>query len=125
MPVVLKYLGTPYVFGANSDRAVDCSAFVQQVLADLGLKVPRTSREQWAFFPATTRPVQGDLVFFSFGGKQIDHVGIYLGRNVFVHANSYESRVVIESLDAPTYKRVYRGSRSTNLGQVLAVSNGH
>lgn len=125
MPVVLKYLGTPYVFGANSDRAVDCSAFVQQVLADLGLKVPRTSREQWAFFPATIRPVQGDLVFFSFGGKQIDHVGIYLGRNVFVHANSYESRVVIESLDAPTYKRVYRGSRSTNLGQVLAVSNGH
>jgi cell wall-associated NlpC family hydrolase len=121
MPVVLKYLGTPYIFGANSDRAVDCSAFVQKVFADLGMKVPRTSREQWAFFPATTKLLQGDLVFFSFGGKQIDHVGIYLGRNVFVHANSYESRVVIESLDAPTYKRVYRGGRSTNLGQILAA----
>jgi len=110
--VVLKYLGLPYVFGASSDRAVDCSAFVQQVFAEVGIKLPRTSREQWAAFSTVQGAMrQGDLVFFSFGGRLIDHVGIYLGRGVFAHANSYGSRVVIESLDSPFYKRVYRGAK--------------
>lgn len=110
--VVLKYLGLPYVYGANSNSAVDCSAFVQQVYGELGTRVPRTSREQFAAYAVVQGPMkQGDLVFFSFGGKQIDHVGIYLGRGVFAHANSYGSRVVIESLDSPYYKRVYRGAK--------------
>ncbi|MDX2005017.1 MAG: LysM peptidoglycan-binding domain-containing protein [Meiothermus sp.] len=112
IPVVLRYLGLPYVYGANSDRAVDCSAFVQQVFSELGVRVPRTSREQFAAFPAVTGAMrQGDLVFFSFGGSQIDHVGIYLGRGVFAHANSYGSRVVIESLDSPYYRKVFRGAK--------------
>jgi cell wall-associated NlpC family hydrolase len=57
----------------------------------------------------------GDLVFFSFGGRQIDHVGIYLGRGVFAHASTYGSRVVIESLEAPYYQKVYRGARRPDL----------
>ena len=110
--VVLKYLGLPYVFGANSDRAVDCAAFVQQVFAEMGIRLPRTSREQWEASSAVQGAMrQGDLVFFSFGGRQIDHVGIYLGRGVFAHASSYGSRVVIESLHSPFYKRVYRGAK--------------
>ncbi|GIW29398.1 MAG: hypothetical protein KatS3mg070_2761 [Meiothermus sp.] len=118
--VVLKYLGLPYVFGANSDRAVDCSAFVQQVYAEIGIKLPRTSREQWAAFTTVQGAMrQGDLVFFSFGGRQIDHVGIYLGRGVFAHANSYGSRVVIESLDSPFYKRVYRGAKRVEALQAV------
>lgn len=110
--VVLKYLGLPYVFGANSDRAVDCSAFVQQVFAEMGIRLPRTSREQWEASNVVQGAMrQGDLVFFSFGGRQIDHVGIYLGRGVFAHASSYGSRVVIESLHSPFYQRVYRGAK--------------
>lgn len=118
--VVLKYLGLPYVFGASSDRAVDCSAFVQQVFAEVGINLPRTSREQWEAFSAVQGAMrQGDLVFFSFGGRQIDHVGIYLGRGVFAHANSYGSRVVIESLDSPFYKRVYRGAKRVEALQAV------
>jgi cell wall-associated NlpC family hydrolase/LysM repeat protein len=118
--VVLRYLGLPYVFGANSDRAVDCSAFVQQVFADLGIRVPRTSREQWAAFPTVQGAMRkGDLVFFSFGGRQIDHVGIYLGRGVFAHANSHGSRVVIESLDSPFFRRVYRGAKRVEALQAV------
>ena len=118
--VVLKYLGLPYVFGANSDRVVDCSAFVQQVFAEVGIRVPRTSREQWATFTTVQGGMRkGDLVFFSFGGRQIDHVGIYLGRGVFAHANSYGSRVVIESLDSPFYRRVYRGAKRVEALQAV------
>ncbi|GAB5603613.1 C40 family peptidase [Thermus sp. FJN-A] len=108
---VLRYLGVPYKYGANSPLSLDCSAFVAQVYAELEVALPRTSKEQYqALLPVDAlRP--GDLVFFSFGGKEVDHVGIYLGRGVFAHASSYGSRVVIESLEAPFYRKAYRGAR--------------
>ncbi|BDG17910.1 peptidoglycan-binding protein LysM [Thermus thermophilus] len=108
---VLRYLGLPYKYGANSPLALDCSAFVAQVYAELGVALPRTTKEQYQAFPPVEAPRPGDLVFFSFGGKEVDHVGIYLGRGVFAHASSYGSRVVIESLEAPFYRKVYRGAR--------------
>lgn len=112
LQAALKYLGTPYKFAANSDVSLDCSAFVQRVYAEVGLGLPRTSREQWEALSAVQDQVKpGDLVFFSFGGRQIDHVGIYLGRGVFVHASTYGGRVVIESLEAPYYQKVYKGAR--------------
>ncbi|PZA07603.1 MULTISPECIES: C40 family peptidase [unclassified Meiothermus] len=116
LQAALKYLGTPYKFAANSETALDCSAFVQRVYAEVGLELPRTSREQWDTLPAVQGEVRpGDLVFFSFGGHQIDHVGIYLGRGVFAHASTYGSRVVIESLEAPYYQKTYRGARRPEL----------
>ena len=96
---VLRYLGMPYKYGANSPLALDCSAFVAQVYAELGVALPRTTKEQYQAFPPAEAPRPGDLVFFSFGGKEVDHVGIY------------GSRVVIESLEAPFYRKVYRGAR--------------
>jgi len=108
---VLRYLGVPYKYGANSPLSLDCSAFVAQVYAELGVALPRTSRDQYRALPAADTLRPGDLVFFSFGGKDVDHVGIYLGRGVFAHASSYGSRVVIESLDAPFYKKAYKGAR--------------
>ena len=42
-----KYLGTPYVFGSTDpDKGLDCSALVQRAYRDLGIELPRTSREQ-------------------------------------------------------------------------------
>lgn len=111
LKIVLRYLGVPYKYGANSPTSVDCSAFVAQVYAELGIALPRTTREQFQAFPAAESLRPGDLVFFSFGGKDVDHVGLYLGRGVFAHASSYGSRVVIESLEAPFYQKAYRGAR--------------
>lgn len=113
LKAVLKYLGLPYKYGANSPLALDCSAFVAQVYAELGVALPRTSWEMYQALPPVPEKtlLPGDLVFFSFGGKEVDHVGVYLGRGVFAHASSYGSRVVIESLEAPFYQKVYRGAR--------------
>ncbi len=111
LKAVLRYLGVPYKYGANSPLSLDCSAFVAQVYAELGVALPRTSREQYRALPVAETLRPGDLVFFSFGGKEVDHVGIYLGRGVFAHASSYGSRVVIESLEAPFYQKAYRGAR--------------
>ncbi|WP_425427253.1 NlpC/P60 family protein [Thermus amyloliquefaciens] len=111
LKAVLRYLGVPYKYGANSSLSLDCSAFVAQVYAELGVALPRTSREQYQALPPADALRPGDLVFFSFGGREVDHVGIYLGRGVFAHASSYGSRVVIESLEAPFYQKAYRGAR--------------
>ncbi|BAW02136.1 NLP/P60 protein [Thermus thermophilus] len=48
---VLRYLGVPYKYGANSPLALDCSAFVAQVYAELGVALPRTTKEQYQAFP--------------------------------------------------------------------------
>ncbi len=111
LKAVLKYLGLPYKYGANSPLALDCSAFVAQVYAELGHPLPRTTKEQYAALLPVETPLPGDLVFFSFSGREVDHVGVYLGRGVFAHASSYGSRVVIESLEAPFYQKTYRGAR--------------
>ncbi|WP_026174967.1 C40 family peptidase [Thermus igniterrae] len=108
---VVRYLGVPYKYGANSPLSLDCSAFVAQVYAELGVALPRTTREQYQALPPAEALRPGDLVFFSFGGKDVDHVGLYLGRGVFAHASSYGSRVVIESLEAPFYRKTFRGAR--------------
>ncbi|MFP4312222.1 MAG: C40 family peptidase, partial [Nitriliruptoraceae bacterium] len=42
-----RYLGTPYLWGGTDpDKGLDCSGFVQQVYADLGVHLPRVSIEQ-------------------------------------------------------------------------------
>ncbi len=109
--VARAYLGRPYRWGARGPDAFDCSGFVGRVYEELGVALPRTTRELWTSLTPVSEPQPGDLVFFSFSGNGVDHVGIYLGDGRFVHANSLENRVMIEPLDAPWYRRVYLGAR--------------
>ena len=45
-----NWLGTPYKYGGESRRGVDCSALVMNVYKEaLGMKIPRTSRSQREF----------------------------------------------------------------------------
>lgn len=109
--VARAYLGRPYRWGARGPDAFDCSGFVGRVYEELGVALPRTTRELWNALAPVAEPQPGDLVFFSFSGNGVDHVGIYLGDGRFVHANSLKNRVMIEPLDAPWYRRVYLGAR--------------
>lgn len=81
-----EQLGTPYVWGGDTPGGFDCSGFVQYVMNEAGVDVPRVSRDQ----ARAGRPVAGladarpgDLVFF---GSPVDHVGIYAGDNEMVVA---------------------------------------
>ncbi|WP_375492588.1 transglycosylase SLT domain-containing protein [uncultured Jatrophihabitans sp.] len=74
-----KYLGTPYVWGSESNSGLDCSGLVQKTFHDLGITVPRTAAEQQKVGTpvaslADAQP--GDLLFF---GKPAYHVAIYAG----------------------------------------------
>jgi cell wall-associated NlpC family hydrolase len=78
-----RYLGVPYKWGGTSaSTGFDCSGFVQQVYADLGISLPRVSVDQSrAGSPVASlseaRP--GDLVFWRGGGGRPNHIGIYAG----------------------------------------------
>lgn len=76
--------GTPYQWGGTNPRTgLDCSGYTQLVLRQVGINIPRTSRQQQAFLPQTTSPRPGDLVFF---GSPVHHVGIYAGNGKMWHA---------------------------------------
>jgi hypothetical protein len=112
-----RYLGTPYRFGGDSERGIDCSAFTRRVYRGQSIELPRTSREQARVGMSipSGRLVTGDLVFFntSINGV-ISHVGVYLGNNVFAHASS--SRGVTKSSLKERYyvKRIVKGGRIFN-----------
>ncbi|GLF94630.1 C40 family peptidase [Streptomyces yaizuensis] len=78
-------IGKPYLWGAEGPGSFDCSGLTQRAWAAAGVRIPRTSQEQWARLPRvplrSLRP--GDLVVY-FGGAT--HVGIYLGGGRVVHA---------------------------------------
>ena len=74
-----EYLGVPYVWGGTDPTVgLDCSGLVQRVYADLGIVVPRVSRDQAQAGRAVESLEQaqpGDLIAF---GEPVDHIGIYL-----------------------------------------------
>lgn len=85
-----SFLGTRYVWGGASPSGFDCSGFTMYVYAHFGYRMSHGASEQlYAFTRVSTQERQaGDLVFFSYGGGQISHVGIYLGNGSFIHATS-------------------------------------
>jgi cell wall-associated NlpC family hydrolase len=83
----------------------DCSGLVFYAHRQLGLSVPRTSREQAEEAPSIKprKLRRGDLVFFKVNSRKVNHVGIYIGKHRFVHAPGAGKPVTINSLDDDFY----------------------
>ncbi len=110
----LSYEGVPYLYGGINPNGFDCSGLVYRVfLQSVGVELPRTAREQFAFRePIDKGKLQpGDLLFFNTTGP-LAHVGIYMGEGKFIHAASDgPTRGVIESALSESYwAKAYAGA---------------
>jgi SH3-like domain-containing protein len=88
-----QFLGRPYLWGAASPKALDCSGFMQTVFRRHGLLLPRDANMQvrvgtavdTTSFPQYLQP--GDLLFFGARPERITHTGMYIGNGKFIHSS--------------------------------------
>lgn len=109
-----KMLGVKYRYGGTSPRkGFDCSGLVQYSHKAAGVKLPRTTSQQFKAAKRIARKYlrAGDLVFFkTTPSRSVSHVGIYLGNNKFIHAPSSGKRVKISSIKEKYWQKRYSGA---------------
>jgi murein DD-endopeptidase len=103
--------GRPYRYGGTSPNGFDCSGLVRYAYEQAGLRVPRTTRDQFrAVRPQYVAQLQpGDVIFFRLRSARPSHVGIYLGDGEFIHALNADHPVRIDRIDTGYWqKRIVR-----------------
>ncbi|NLG36793.1 MAG: hypothetical protein GX549_02165 [Clostridiales bacterium] len=111
-----QFLGTPYVYGAESpEDGFDCTGFTQYLYKQFGISLARTAQGQGYNTPGArindVRDLRiGDLVYLNTVPDDedlSDHAGIYIGNGQFIHASSSMGEVVISDIDSGYYSRVF------------------
>lgn len=87
-----QFIGLPYTWGGRSSFGYDCSGFVQMLYRQMGISLPRDSKQQFLWKEFTPGDVAklnaGDLVFYGFDQERICHVGFCLGDGKFIHTSA-------------------------------------
>ena len=104
-----QFLGSKYVYGGTTASGFDCSGFTQYVYKYFGVTLNRTAAAQYSNGTSVTNLQAGDLVMF--GKSGINHVGIYIGGNTFIHAANPGRGVTTDTLASGYYKTNYVGAR--------------
>lgn len=109
----LSLTGAPYRLGGADPNGFDCSGLVQYVFAQHGVGAPRVVEQQVQLGRRIDEDEigPGDLVFFKVDSRRPSHVGIAIGAGRFVHAPRTGSRVRVEALDAPYWRKRYAEAR--------------
>lgn len=117
----LSLLGIRYRFGGNTpESGFDCSGFVRHVFSDaLGVLLPRTAVEMARVGETIPKDdlQPGDLVFFNTLRRSFSHVGIYLGDNKFMHANSRGGAVRIDDMTGRYWAKRFNGARRIDISE--------
>jgi cell wall-associated NlpC family hydrolase len=103
-------LGHKYVWGATGPSTFDCSGLTSWCYKQIGINIPRTSREQGRAGKSITKSnlQPGDLIFFN---NPISHVGMYIGDGNMIHAPKPGDVVKIVSIHSSYYTSRYNTSR--------------
>lgn len=103
------YKNTKYKYGGTTASGFDCSGFVMTVYKNaFNVQLPRATEAMMKEGHKVSRHKlkPGDLVFFR-PSRKYDHVGIYLGKNQFMHSSTSQG-VIKSKLDNPYWKKKYR-----------------
>ncbi|MEV8636282.1 C40 family peptidase, partial [Streptosporangium sp. NPDC051023] len=87
----LTQIDKPYVWASAGPVGYDCSGLTMQAWARVGVKMDHWTGTQWTSgeHVPLDQLQRGDLLFFGRhvrGPADIQHVGIYIGRGLMVHA---------------------------------------
>lgn len=109
-----EMLGQPVVWGgASPAQGFDCSGLVQYVYKQAGINLPRTADIQFlvgrTVSPAFLQP--GDLVYFTTYEPGASHVGIYIGKDKFIHTSFSKNVVAIADMNDSYFVQRYYGAK--------------
>lgn len=121
-----RLVGTPYVLGGESPDGVDCSGLVQYAYRQAGIRVPRTTVEQFQAGQFQRQVLPGDLLFFRTDASgDISHVGIYAGQGQMIHASSSSGQVRKVSLGQRYWQqRMVGGATFLGIGNPPVTRRG-
>ncbi|WP_082034361.1 C40 family peptidase [Cohnella kolymensis] len=119
-----KLIGIGYDYGGTTKSGFDCSGFTGYVFKQLGVNLPRTSRDQATRGMKVARDElrPGDLVFFNTSGRGISHVGIYVGDGNFAHSSSRKGVTISGLGDSYYSKRFVTARRVMDANTYLKVA---
>ncbi|AEY66047.1 C40 family peptidase [Clostridium sp. BNL1100] len=111
-----EFEGVRYVYGGtNPQTGFDCSGFVGYVYKKFDVNLNRSAQGMYSngVKVAKAQLKAGDILFFDASSRkasgQIDHAGIYIGGNTFIHASSSNGKVRVQKLSE--YRGTYIGAK--------------
>ncbi len=116
--LALAQEGDSYAMGASGPDTFDCSGFTMWVYdVALGVSLPHNTHAQWnaiedTWYAGEKEPQPGDIVFFFENGA--DHVGLYIGDGMMIHAENPGSGVIV----SPIYSG-YWADNLTGFGRIV------
>jgi len=107
-----KFLGLPYLWAGTSAYGFDCSGLTYAVYKQFGIQLARDAGDQARQGRAVAKNQlqPGDLMFFAWGGV-VDHVGIYAGNGLMLHAPETGSKVQLIPIWSSPLARNFAGAR--------------
>jgi cell wall-associated NlpC family hydrolase len=137
-------VGVKYQHRAWSRYGCDCTGFLLGILQELGYArtyVPRVYPPDWNAhemasdflaqegkrygkrIPISTTE-RGDIVLFQIGKKCLDHMGIYLGNNMFMHARIAAGKVQRGMLVNSPWSKRWKCTYRIDARKVEAIDGG-